>query len=370
MVNIKLYGTSTPSYQLVKTKLCKYLEAAKFDYVMEEVTDIKDIIKDHVKSVPSVLLNNNRLFEIKPNGEFNSSLRNTIQSILLTYNYGQMTKIIVPTDFSEASYNAYNFAHHLAKNIDGMLKLVHIYYPSSIDVQQFTVLDEEAEKLHRKKLDDLVVTLNKDWMGSFLEEPMVDGVFKIGFPGMELQSLTESENTIMVMGTTGSGDAFKKVFGSLSLDMIENSKCPLFLIPPDKKYVPSKELVFLSESLKHDAQHFLNLGQLCVQLGVNLRIVHIKTHNDESYDVQDALDILKNYFPQLNYIIDIFDSKDIFESVNQIVNESENNIVALSVKKRNFFEKIFHKSVSEFAALNTICPLLILPETPQKYLEV
>lgn len=370
MLKVKIYGTQTPSFELAKAKMESFLSLAGLEYHFEEITDIRKIMEDHIKSVPSFLINDSKLYEIKANGQFNDTLRMAIQSVLKTYNYGKMIKIIVPTDFSEASFNAYNFAHQLVKGMKGVIKLTHIYYPSSVDIQQFTALDEEAEKVHREKLDNLVDTLNQDWIGSFLSEPMVEGIFKIGFPGMELESLTKEDNTVMVMGTTGEGDAFKRVFGSLSMDMIENSHCPLFLVPPDKTFPTIKELVLLSESLKNDATHFLYLGDLCTKLNINLRVVHLKTGKDEEYDLGDAIKIIENYFPGLNYVIDVSDTDDVFASVQKLITESESNIVALSVKKRNFFEKIFHKSMTEFAALHSVCPVLILPQEPVVRIDV
>ncbi|MBL0027184.1 MAG: universal stress protein [Saprospiraceae bacterium] len=161
-----------------------------------------------------------------------------------------MTKILVPTDFSDASNNAYNFANHLSKDLTGVLLLTHIYYPTSTDVNQFVVINEEAEKIHREKLDSLVNTLNQDWIGSFVKEPFIEGVFKVGFPRVELTEMSKQSDTIMVMGTTGSGDNFKKVFGSLSLDMIDHCYCPLFLVPPGAAYSKIDEIVYLSETLK------------------------------------------------------------------------------------------------------------------------
>jgi hypothetical protein len=37
----------------------------------------------------------------------------------------------------------------------------------------------------------------------------------------------------------------------------------------------------------------------------------------------------------------------------------------LSTKHRNIFQNLFHKSMTEFAALNTISPLLILTDKVQ-----
>lgn len=362
MIDIKIYGTGTPGYQLAKTKLVERLSGAGVDYNLEEVTNITDIINDNIQSVPAVKVNNELLFDIKPNGNYNSSLRTAIQNILKLNNYGKMAKIIIPTDFSDASFNAYNFANHLAKAVDGVLKLTHIYYPTSTDVNQFVVLNEEAEKIHREKLNDFVKSLNQDWIGNFVTEPLIEGEFKVGFPRMELSEMSKESDTVIVMGTTGAGDTFKKIFGSLSLDMIEHCYCPLFLIPPGATYFPAKELVFLSEDLKNDTNHLIYTGKLCVQMGADFRLVHFRYNENDQYDVSDTIKIIENYFPGLRYHIEIIDTKDIFNSVKDLVKDGNQNLIVLSTKHRNLIQNFFHKSVTEFAAINSNSPLLILSD--------
>lgn len=170
----------------------------------------------------------------------------------------------------------------------------------------------------------------------------------------------------MVMGTTGSGDTFKKVFGSLSLDMIDDCFCPLFLVPPGAVYSKMEEMIFLSEDLRNDTGHLLFAGRLCSKFGTDFRLVHYRTKPDDDYDVSDTIRIMENYFPELKYHIEVIDTKDLFDSIRNLVQEGDNKLVVMGTKHRNLFQSIFHKSVTEFAALNSRTPLLILSDLTQE----
>ena len=361
MINIKLYGTGTSGHQLAKVILTKYLSDASIKYQIIDISNIKEIIDDQIESVPSLNVNG-KLFEIKQNGRYSSSLRDAIQQILKMDNYGKMTKMIVPADFSEASNNAYNFANHLSKDINGVLMLTHIYYPTHTDVNQFVVINEEVEKIHRIKLETLVKSVNQDWKGSFVKGPFVEGVFKVGFPRIELVEMSKTPNTIMVMGTTGAGYTFKNIFGSLSLDLLDHCYCPLFLIPPGSAYSKINEIVYLSEDLKNDATHILYVGRLCLKTAADLRIVHFRTKSDDEYDISDTVKIIEKYFPTVKYHVEIIDTSDLFNSIKNLVKENTNHLMVVSTKHRNIFQNIFHKSVAEFAAVHLDSPVLILTD--------
>ncbi len=86
MLEIKIYGTGTPGYQLAKSKLAEMLNISGLEYKLEEVTNISEIMSDNIISVPAVKVNNSQLYEIKPNGSYQKSLRDTIQNILKSEN--------------------------------------------------------------------------------------------------------------------------------------------------------------------------------------------------------------------------------------------------------------------------------------------
>lgn len=362
MLKIKIYGTESPSYQLAKTKLVAFLNHAKISYDLQEVTKIHEIMEDNIVSVPAVKVNDELLFEVKPNGNYNASLREAIQNILRLQNYGMMTKIVVPTDFSEASLNAYNFAHRLAKKLSGVIKLTHIYYPTSTDVNQFVVINDDVEQIQKDLLNEYVNSFNQDWIGNFVEEPLVEGVFKVGFPVMELKDMSKEKDTILVMGTTGEGGAFKKIFGSISMDMIEKSHCPLFLVPPDAGVSNISKITFLSEDINQDAAHLKIALRLCSGHDTSFSIVHFKQGGNVSTDEATIRSIVDKNMEGVPYEVEIISDQNVFDGIKEIITRDVNELVVLSTKHRNIFQNIFHKSVTEFAALNSISPLLILTD--------
>jgi len=367
MVNIKIYGTGTPSYQLAKSKLLESLAHAGIEFSLQEVHEISQFIHDRVVSVPAIKVNDKYLFELKTNGSYNQSLRETIQTILKMEQYGNLTKIVVPTDFSDASYNAYNYANYLAKQCESVMMLTHVYFPTSTDVNNFAMVNPEVEAIHRQKLESFVKSVNQDWIGTFVTEPIMEGVFKVGFPKSELVEMSKDKNTIMVMGTTGAGDVFKKIFGSLSLDLVENAHCPLFLVPPDAVYAKNNEVVYLSEDLKKDALHLLYVGKLCLKLNCMLKLVHFRKENDEAYNISDAIGLLDNYYPDLKYHIEINDTSNLFDSLTQLFLNPNYQLLAMSTQHRNLFQSMFHRSATEFAAQHVKTPLLVLSDYAQAF---
>ncbi|MBK9150091.1 MAG: universal stress protein [Saprospiraceae bacterium] len=362
MLHIKIYGTGTAGFEMVKTKIREYLVAAQVDFELQEETNVNNFIKESVQSVPAVRINGEDLIEIDSNGGFNQTLRNAVQEIMRKVNYGNMTKIIVPTDFSEPSFNAYNYANGLAKDLGGVIVLTHVYFPSSADLNEFTIPNNDLENVHRKKLQELVKSVNQDWIGEIMHEPMVESDFRIGFPKTELTELSEQKNVMMVMGSTGEGDAFKKVFGSLSTDMIKSAKCPLFIIPPGATYQTPKSVVFASGSVKTDSNNIFDTAKMCSKFGADLKVLHVHTGENE-YDEQAVHEMLKANFPVLNFDIRIIRAEKILDGLALCLKETDHDIVAFTKVHRNFLAELFHESISEHFALYSKKPLLIFPST-------
>jgi nucleotide-binding universal stress UspA family protein len=178
--------------------------------------------------------------------------------------------------------------------------------------------------------------------------------------------MSKEKDTYIVMGTTGEGDSFKKIFGSLSLDMIDKAYCPLFLVPPGAGFSNVKEVTYLSEDLKNDTNHLLFVGRLCAKMSLNFRLVHYRNKNEGEYDISNTIKIMESYFPEVKYHIDVMDTDDLFASVKEMVTVTPDNLIVLSTKHRNIFQNLFHKSVTEFAAIHSISPLLILTDKTEE----
>lgn len=358
-MKIKIYGTGTSGHQMVKDKLHESLSRAGLSFHIENIENVESFISDMVHSIPAIKVDDKDLYEISLNGRFNSSLRESIQKILQKVNYGTMTKIIVPTDFSEISFNAYNFARGLAKILDGVLYITHVYFPNSTNMNEITFVDQDAENIFKKKLDDFVKSINQDWIGEFVKEPFVESKFITGFPHKELLALSEEPGSIIVMGSTGSGDSFKKTFGSLSLDVMKSAKCPVFVIPQNVQFNEIKNVLFSSENLSEDANAILEAGRFCQKIDAKLHVAHVVTKVGDDYHIAELERLLNSYMKPHEYEINMVENSSPVKGIESVVKNKQVDLLVFNTKHRNFFTNLIHNSVTEHVALYMDKPILV-----------
>jgi nucleotide-binding universal stress UspA family protein len=353
MLHIKMYGTGTSGYQLARAKLKEYLRRASIIYQLQEVTDVNSFIHDMVVSVPAIRVNDGVIYELKQNDQYNVSLRDIIQSIIKNENYGSLTKIVVPTDFSETSFNAYNFANHLAKSIDGVILLTHIFNSQKADLEPLST------EVAKTKLNKYIQSVNQDWIGSFVTEPLVEGVFLQGNVIDELKELSKKGNTMIVMGMSGNTKNSHKIFSDLILEFVHKSHCPLFIIPSEYAYVFPTEIVLLSQDLSGSATHILYVGKLSQILNATFKIICLNDGKDEQKGMSDLIQLMDSTLSTLKYAVEYIHITESSNAIESLMGR-RNNIIVMSPQDKIIFQSIFQRKVADKAHGKMQAPLLVL----------
>ena len=143
-----------------------------------------------------------------------------------------LRKILCPTDFSEASYNALNAAIELALHFSAALVLVHVV-PLAIDIPTsadfYTPSDVATAKARAKEALQEVVEKKISGKVSIRTKVVV------GDPGDEIVRTAADENADMtVIGTHGLTGWRRFVFGSVADKVVRLAPCPVLTIqsPP------------------------------------------------------------------------------------------------------------------------------------------
>ena len=284
-MDITVYGTGTSGTQLVKATLESFLEKAEIDFSLHEVNDVNEFMKMMIHSIPAVIIDGKEKFELKQNGKFNASLRNLVQKLLKEKNYGNMSKIIVPTDFSETSVNAFNFATRYAKEISGMVKVVHVYYPSSADINGNVFVDVGLKKVKEALLDEFVEAANQDWIGELMATALIDRQFAEGFPVPKiLDIVNENRASYIIVGTTGEGETFKKLFGSVSTELVKKSKVPIIVVPPEARFIGFRNILYASNDPLLDESCLVYLSKFAKMHNSILHVVHVAKPGEVTSD--------------------------------------------------------------------------------------
>ncbi len=120
-----------------------------------------------------------------------------------------------------------------------------------------------------------------------------------------------------------------------------------------------KNVLFCSEDVSFDANAIIEAGRLCEKAEAVLHIGHIVTKVGDDYKIDELESLLNQYFPNLNYIIQMVEDKSPLEGIERMVEKSDVDLMVFNTKHRNFFTRWLHESVTEHIALYTKKPILV-----------
>jgi universal stress protein A len=136
--------------------------------------------------------------------------------------------ILCPTDFSEESYRAIEYALRFAHGADGTLLLAHVIHVPSGELRQadlhMLTFDEAKER---------TITLLREMHEKRLRRyPRCEFLVDIGDPHSVLLSMaTQYKADLIVVATHGRSGLAHLVIGSVAEKLIRHAPCPLFVVP-------------------------------------------------------------------------------------------------------------------------------------------
>ena len=160
------------------------------------------------------------------------------------YGFGvpNFSKILVPTDFSEDSTLALNYAEDLAKKFGAEIVLLHVDQPlqplaispdlgPAMDVGAMSRIAEEQRLLAQKELDKVVQKLRADGLKA-------KSSLKVGSPFLEIIRAAQAESAdLVVMGTHGRTGLAHVLMGSCAEHVVQKCPVPVLTIRhPDRKF--------------------------------------------------------------------------------------------------------------------------------------
>ena len=157
--------------------------------------------------------------------------------------------ILFPTDFSEASQNAYLYAAQLASTLSAEIVLLHVY-------EYHPILSDSAPKeltqnLKQEKLDKATQGLQDFQTACQKRLPVeveVEAVLKSGIPEkVILNYVEEKKPDLIVMGTLGAASVHEHILGSVTAYVVQHSKVPVMAIPGEAPYKPIRTIQYANE---------------------------------------------------------------------------------------------------------------------------
>jgi nucleotide-binding universal stress UspA family protein len=276
-----------------------------------------------------------------------------------------MKKILFPTDFSEASKNAFVYALRLAESIQAEVVTIHVYQlpqANYIDVSEYLneIYDVEALRNFENYKDEIPI-LSAIAEENNLDHIKISHVLILGNLLPEIKKITENENfDFVVMGTKGAMGLRETFFGTIATKVMNEVKALVLVIPQHCQYRPIKKMLFITQYKTEDTESFIKVLSISEIFQAHVDCLRVaSSHHETKIDCREDWGLL---IENKDVIFHSITADDIEGIILNFIDLYKIDFIAMHVYHRNFFEKLFEISLSKKLAFHINVSILGIHE--------
>ncbi|MEX2234056.1 MAG: universal stress protein [Cyclobacteriaceae bacterium] len=270
-----------------------------------------------------------------------------------------MVNILVPTDFSQLSKFALKYAIKIANKLDGNVTVVHIItFTRAIRIsmrEKMQALDHNLMVSAEADLEKLIKTLSEQYKTNHpIKYQVVRGSY---FPSTLMKEAKRLRSGLVVMGTRGASGLTKTVLGSNTNSVIEVSHVPVLAVPENADFKGFRNVVYASD-LRNVEQEIEILVRYIEKFGSTIHLIHIVPPGTDIGEGESKIESVLKKFSYKNVVTLVLVDNDIHSAIDQYVEVSKADVLAMFTHELSFFEKVFDKSMTRRMAFQSRIPLL------------
>ncbi len=271
-----------------------------------------------------------------------------------------MKDILVPVDFSDASFNAISHAAFIANAFNARLTLVHAYagtskFDKSADAKVYDSLEEldsANEKFLKAEIDGIARKFTVK----------IKGIVQKGKPVTVITEVAEKiKPGLIILGMKGKGESNSR-FGSTTTSMIAKTSVPLLVVPKNASYQTINSVTLASDF--NDEKMLVNfplLEKIIAKFDPFIQILNVQKKDSKlSAEMIAGKMSTGLMWDKYNHSFNIIEKDDIEEGINKFLKKHKTDLLIMVARKRNFFTKIFEPSHTKKMTYQTKIPLLVL----------
>jgi len=279
-----------------------------------------------------------------------------------------MKNILLPTDFSENSWNAIQYALLFFKNTSCNFYLLHVttisdyangdtpIIPMSEDIEK-TLLAESKSELQKllKKIKELPNNINHTFFTLASIDYFIDAI---------RNQVREKNIELIVMGTKGATGIKKIIIGSNTGDIITQVKCPVIVVPEKAVFKEPKEIAFPTDyNLFYQTKILSSISELAETNGAAIRILQVAKKDEQLSAYQkENKEYLNDFFVDEKHSFHKVTNRKIEAGVQCFVESRDIDIIVMIAKNLNLFQQILFKPTVEEISYHIEIPFLVLHE--------
>lgn len=279
----------------------------------------------------------------------------------------KITKLLLATDFSEDSYDAYLYALNLIRDMNVDMEILHVI-PAIFEPVGLPVVDNLSMKT---ALGDAVMQMKTFVQKGIAEldssevnfHEKIQTNIEIGDPVKTIRRIVKRDGiNLTIVGRRGQSNKVLNSLGSVSMSLLKDLKSDILIIPSGTKYEAIHHVGIATDSHQKDPSIAAKAKEIFQKKGITFDYVHVS--KEKSTDFAKILSNQKEYISpnvkeaavEYSPIVD----ENVAKSLIRFAEEREIDVLVLSNKKKTIFQQLFLKSTIKELIRISNYPMMIL----------
>jgi len=277
-----------------------------------------------------------------------------------------MIKILLPTDFSKASLNAIEYSLNFTSGSNAKFILYHSFIPfdsalsGTPEYNRKEIIKAELEL--KIKIEKMKFKLNEKF-----PDVAIETCIDKGAETRQIVSYSKKHKIdLIIMGTNGASGLKEVIMGSVTVDIITKSKCPVLTVPSNYKHISIHKMLMPTNYALHDLIALKFLFQFSVTKNAAIHFLHIHPKGKPTVKDTELMEAFKKTINSLlkkrNKEFSLHQGDDAEQSISRLVKKEKINLTVMTtIKRKSFIDRFFHSSLTKKMAHHTRIPLLAIP---------
>lgn len=268
-----------------------------------------------------------------------------------------MKKILVLTDFSEASQKALFYTINLYRDVTCSFSVLNnfIVLPDSTGI-----VDEQIARNAQSNLDEFIAQVEKD---SIEDKHSFEGISIAGNLYITVSELYRKDPfDLLVVGASGTGNSIR--LGSVATQMLRTAPCPVLVVPAKTRPKRIENIVVATDYSNFESPEVFAPVREVMQRGKKeltfLTILDKDTAPSEVDSTRQSL--LDQYFNQYSPLHYYIKDDSPLEGIEDYLGSHKTDLLVTVSRHRSLWDILLNRSTSRILAYQAEVPLLVLNE--------
>ncbi|NNE78345.1 MAG: universal stress protein, partial [Pricia sp.] len=253
-------------------------------------------------------------------------------------------KILLPTDFSNSSWNAIQYAIKLFENRDCDFYILNTYAKDAHGLESHIVLDPDdafnrmSDNRSREGLGDILERL------SVIDKDINHRFHVISRSALFLDAVnTVVENLqidMIVMGAKGMTNAHGRKYGKKTLGVIERvRKCPVLVIPKNVTFNRPEEIVLATNfNTDFKVSEIVYLAEIARISNASIQILSMSDNGTLTPQQKKNKMLIRKYLKDVNHSFNVLPNVKMASALSCFVEIRHSNMISYIDKKTSIWE--------------------------------